>query len=57
MERLTKLWIMPRHLAIRKGTATQFALGLLPVRKLDTNGTGLHGTPVLTWYLQSAALP
>lgn len=51
MERLTKLRIMPRHLDIGKGTATQFALGLLPVRKLDTNGTGLHGTPMLTWYL------
>lgn len=57
MERLTKLWIMLRQLAIGKGTAIQFALGLLPVRKLDINGTGLHGSPMLTWYLQSVALP
>lgn len=39
---------MLRQLAKGKDTAIQFALGLLPMGKLDANGTGPHETPVLS---------
>lgn len=52
MEGITAFWVMPRQLAIGKGSATQLTLGLLALRELGPNRA-----PALARCLQSVALP